>query len=419
MATREMTLDDVVSHVVKEVEKKVSASFDSAEGRAVIAAEINKTKQDLEQKYQSEVEAERKRTTALEEAVEEMRQRLSRKEKLDRDNPLHVDRNGQVRPGVTRECGDHLINLCRAQLGRKFDGEKSRVLSAGTDSEGGYLVAPEFAAEILRLIPTVGLYRRVARIVPMKTDEKNFGTLLSSFSTYWPAENAAITPSYPGFGQLKLTAKILAAYTEAPENLLDDAEPDLGQFLADLFIEAIAKEEDRVGFAGDAPTDAFDGALFISGANQKVQDATKTKTSDVTADYLLDLQTTVPDGAREDTAYFMSPTIFDAVRKLKDSQGNYIWQAPVAGAPGTIWGRPYFLSERFPAYSTSADASRAYVLYCNPKYLILGDRKAVAVKASDVAGDSLKKIQTAIRAHERIAVNSFASGIARLVTAAA
>lgn len=355
-----------------------------------------------------------KMKTDLDEFADEMRKRAAAGEKMDSAvTGFHFTEVGGKRmlmPNVSRECGEHLVQLARG----------NRVLSAGVDAEGGYLVAPEFAAEIIRLIPTVGIYARIARHVPMGSDELNFGTLVSSLGDYWPAENTAITPSYPGFGQLKLVAKIHAAMTKAPENLLDDATPELGQFLADLFIECLANGQDRVGFAGNTGGgDPFNGLLFATGVNSLVMAATKTKISDVTADHLLDLQTTVPDGAREGCVYLLSPTVFDAVRKLKDSTGDYIWQRPTDGAPGTIWGKPYELSEKFPAYSTAADPSKAFIVYGNPRYAILGDRKQIAVKASDVAGDAFEKIQTAIRAHERIAINSYGAGFAKLVTAAA
>lgn len=405
----EMTLEQVVSAVSREL--KIEKLFDTPEGKAAMAAIVNKALADMEQKLQSEIAEERKLRTAAEEGINELRERIARREKVsDRDFGMHIDSAGRMRPSVTRECAEHLVAL--------FQGK--RALSGGVDAEGGFLVQPEFAAEILRLIPTVGLYRRVARIVPMKSDEINFGKLASGISVSWPGENVAITLSEPTFGQLKLTAKILAGYTEAPETLLDDATPELGQFIADLFIEGIAREEDRVGFAGNTGAgDPFMGILFAANTVPKVLAATKTKTSDVTSDDLLDLQTTVPDGAREDCRYFMSPTVFDFVRKLKDSAGNYIWQAPAAGAPGTVWGKPYELSERFPAYSTSADPSRSFIAYGNPRNLMLGDRKQLAVRSSDVAGNTFQKIQTAIRVHERIGVNSYGEAFAKLVTAAA
>lgn len=395
--------------IVAELQKKLGPNLES----------INKRLEDYEQKLKAAEERAQKvesEKTAVDEAIKELRERLSRRETLDpetgvRESLLHT---GRLQHSVSRECGKHVVELLRASA----RGRNARALSEGVDAEGGYLVAPEFAAEILRLIPQVGLYRRIARTVPMSSDEINFGTLASGITVYWPAENVAITLTEPAFGQLKLTVKTLAAYTEAPETLLDDASPDVGQFIVELFVEAIAKEEDRVGFYGDAPTDAYDGIAFASGVNALALASTKTHISDVHADDLLTMQTTVPEGGREGGVYVLSPTVLDGVRKMKDTAGNYIWQPPTAGAPATIWGRPYYTTERMPAWSTSVQASKKFLLYGEPRYLFLGDRKQISVRASDVSGTTFQKIQTAIRAHERVSISSYASAWCVLQTAA-
>jgi HK97 family phage major capsid protein len=334
----EMTLEQVVGAVAKEL--NLEKLFGDDKNRAALAVIINKATADLEQKLTSEIAEERKLRTAAEEGIAELRERMARREKLERDFDFHVGRDGKtIMPTLSRECGEHLLALMRGK-GKAFD--EARALSAGTDSEGGYMVAPEFAAEIIRLLPTVGLYRRLARIIPMKTDEKNFGTLVSSVSTYWPAENNNITASYPVFGQLKLIAKLMGAYTEGPENLFDDADPDLINFIGDLFIETMAKEEDRVGLAGATGSgDAFDGILNITGTTSLVMPSTKTHYSDVTADHLLDLQTTVPDGARDNCIYC---PVADDVRLRPQDEGQQ---------PATTSGR-----RRAPALLARSGASR-------------------------------------------------------------
>lgn len=396
-----MKMDEVVG----ELKKEIGPGIEAINARIKQLEEVNTA---VEQRF---AEAEKARSAA-DEAVKELTERLARKERLTADSGVRVASNGELRSRVSDETAGELVRMLK--------GSQSRVLNSTTDADGGYLIAPEFASEIIRLLPEVGLYRRVARTVPMATDEKNFGTLATGITTYWPAESVAITASNPTFGQLKLTAKILAGFVAAPESFLDDASPEVGQFLAELFIEGIAKEEDRVGLAGDVTgaSDAFNGILFAAGVNTSVMPATKTKISDLTADDLLSVQTAVPDGGRGNARYFLSPTVFDAVRKLKDTENNYIWQRPSDGAPGTIWGKPYELTERMPAYSATVTASKSFIAYGDPKYLLLGDRKQIAVKASDVAGDSFQKIQTHLRVHERIAIASYGTAFAKIVTAA-
>jgi len=416
-----MSLEQVATQVMPLVMKgfDVNKLLTTEEGRASIAAIVNKAVADMKGEFLTAIEVERKARTAAEEGLKELTERIARREKLDPEFGFHFDQQGRMRPNTSAKCGEYMLALLRASHAK--DQTQIRALSGGIDAEGGYLVQPEYAAEILRLVPTVGLARNLFRIVPMTTDEYNFGTLLSSMVVYWPAENAPITKSYPGFGQLKMTNKIMAVLTYASENLLNDATPPMLQFITDLIIEAIAMEEDRVGIAGKvASGDAYDGLLNLSGVVSKVMAAGKTHISDVTAEDILALQTTVPDGARDNGSYLLSPTVMDTgMRTLKDTTGNFIFSRPTDGSPATLWGKPFQVSERLPAYSTAVQVSTPFILYGNfKKWAFLGDRQQVAVKTTDIGGTAFENIQLGIRAHERIGFNGFGAALAKLVTAA-
>lgn len=72
------------------------------------------------------------------------------------------------------------------------------------------------------------------------------------------------------------------------------------------------------------------------------------------ADDLLDMQDATPSGAMANAKYYMHRTILSIVRKLKDEQGQYIYQRPQDGTPGQIWDKPYVLVEVFPNKNDSA-----------------------------------------------------------------
>jgi HK97 family phage major capsid protein len=60
----------------------------------------------------------------------------------------------------------------------------------------------------------------------------------------------------------------------------------------------------------------------------------------------------------------MHRSIRSIIRKLKDNEGAYIYQAPSANAPATIWGYPVVEVEAFPA-STDTAADTSFVLFGN------------------------------------------------------
>jgi len=165
--------------------------------------------------------------------------------------------------------------------------------------------------------------------------------------------------------------------------------------------EAVAKEEDRVGFVGgiDENSDPFDGILYASGTNTVTLPTGATGFNDLTADDLADMI----DAAEDDdgATYILHRTIFNVVRKLKDTNGNYIYQPPNADEPGTIWGYPYIKSNVMPKISQSA-ADTPFVIFGNLRYAYLGNRQQMSIASSPHAG--FTKNVTYVRMTERIAI---------------
>lgn len=292
---------------------------------------------------------------------------------------------------------------------------KQRGLSAGTDADGGFLVPDEFRMEILRLIEQYGVARRECTVVGMKSDTLHLPSLSSSVSVAWPNEGAAITSSKFQLARVTLTAKKMAGLTPMTSELLDDADVDVIQLLVTLFAEAIAKEEDAQVLKGTGSP--FTGVLNHASANIVTMAATKTNFNQITADDLLSLIDAVSAAAEVGAKFYFHKNILTHIRKLKDSQGNYIWSAPANGAPGTIWGYEYVTTDVMPSQAQTG-VSTKFVAFGNLKHAILGDRKAVSIKVAEEATvkdtdgttdlDLFRLDMKAIRVIERI---GFAVGI--------
>jgi HK97 family phage major capsid protein len=76
----------------------------------------------------------------------------------------------------------------------------------------------------------------------------------------------------------------------------------------------------------------------------------------VTSDELLDLEHSVDPAYRNGprVGYMFNDTTLKAVRKLKDGDGNYLWQMGniQAGIPSTLNGRPFWINQDMPAMTT-------------------------------------------------------------------
>lgn len=421
--SKEYTLPDLVREVAKEL--GIETLFESEQGRSAIAAIVNKALGELEVKLTSQIQEERKLRTAAEEGLAELRGRMQRREAFAQDSGFHRGIDGKIKPNVRSETATTLFNLVRALAQR--DMEAVRAVSTTTGAEGGFLMQTEVSTDVLRLIPEIGLYPQLAREMPLGTGKMDIGSVLSQMGAYWPGENNAITESFPTFGKVSLEGKLCAALIPIPIQLVNNANPNMGQLFADLIRECIMKEIDRVFIGGksvaNGGTDVFDGLVNASSIVVVSLPTGKTKISDIDPDILLTMQSAPPEGARADCGYLMEPTVLDNIRKVKTSTGDYVnahyYTPPNGSEPAKLWGKPVYETSRMPAYSTTSQPSKRAVLYGNYKqWALFGNNQDLAIATSDTAGDSFKNCQLLIRGITTVGGAAFGPAIAVLETAA-
>lgn len=302
-----------------------------------------------------------------------------------------------------------------------FTGDiKQSGMSVGTDADGGFLVPEEFVPTLIRLVETFGLIRRSATIIPMTRDELTMPNLASGLIMYWPGsqpaptapgtgEGVALTNQKPQFGQIKLIARKGGVLVPATSELLEDSTIPIANLLATLVAEAFAKGEDKVGLVGDITVDdgetnavyPFNGVL--TDATNEV-DLGATLIAGLTSDNLLDVTSLIPSSAQDGAKFIMHRTVFDIVRKLKDSNGDYIYDRPSGVTPGTIWGYPYELNDVMPSANASlpTPAGMRYIAFGNLKHYFIGDRRKMSVAMSTHVG--FKEDEIYFRYLERVAM---------------
>lgn len=200
--------------------------------------------------------------------------------------------------------------------------------------------------------------------------------------------------------------------------------------MVELFAEAIAGEEDKQGLRGSGAP--FTGILAVSGVNTVNMDSGETAFSDITSDHLRDLVAGVKTLALAGAGFYMHRSVWGVVQKLKDASGQYFVTAPNpvmtgdaskgSGVVGYIWGYPVYLSEKMPAVSETA-VSTKFVIFGNPKFIYLGDRKQMTIAISEEAtiGETnlFESNMSAVRITERIGMEvALPSAFSVLKTAA-
>lgn len=280
-----------------------------------------------------------------------------------------------------------------------------------TDGQGGFLVPEAWSNEIFSLTQNYGFMRRLARVVPMSTKKENLPTGGGVLISY-PDENnsAPQTDATNYFTNTQLEAKLMAAAIVVKQDFLDDAQPSMVEFFTQEVAKAFAFEEDRQGFAGTGAP--FTGLIntggikvsYMGGANN----SGKTSFAAISWQDLVDVSESIDPDKQVDAAFFMSQSVFKAVRKEADANGrpinemssvlNIMSQAgmiPKIGING-IGANSYTGPSNYPIYvlpngvfPTDAPDTPAVVFGSLRQYALMGVRQDMTQKFFDQSYNGL------------------------------
>jgi HK97 family phage major capsid protein len=252
------------------------------------------------------------------------------------------------------------------------------------DAAAGLLVPKELLTEVLRIKENqYGLARRDMRYLPFSGpgNSRTIPALGTSVQVFWTNEKGAKKSTQPKFGIVTQTLKKLAAIVPFTEEILEDSAINLTGLIAELFAEATAKEEDLQFFAGDGTV--WTGILNNGNVNIVYQNVAGV--NNLTADDLLKMIDGTPTGALAGAKFYLNRTVLSVVRRLKDLNGQYIYQNPGNGLPATIWNYPYELSDAFPL-AADVEVGSPYILFGNLKQCcVFGDKQQLRVKLLEEA----------------------------------
>lgn len=258
-------------------------------------------------------------------------------------------------------------------------------MNEGTDADGGYTVPTEFATEIIRLERIQSIARSICRNFPMGTLTRKVPKQLTNPNVYWVGESSAPSAKTKvTLGQVTQTAKKVIGIAPLTNELLEDNNVNIDDFLIQVVAEAVAREVDRVIFAGDVSgaSDPFNGVLFASGVNSVSLAGATLAYKD-----LISLYMSPKAPYRLRGKWVLSGTALEKIMKLVDDNNRPIWTMPVEGAPGRIIGKSYFETDQIPdTLGTGSDQTG--ILFGAFDQVWISDRGEYRVSASESASDS-------------------------------
>lgn len=283
--------------------------------------------------------------------------RLERQAAIDLELSKAVNSPLTTRPhgaekGKTGRASDEYNDAFWRAMRNKYSFDVQNSLQVGTDSEGGYLVPDEFERTLIEALEEENIFRTLAKVIKTSSGDRKIPVVASKGTASWVDEEGLIPESDDAFGQVSIGAYKLATMIKVSEELLNDSVFNLESYIAREFARRIGAKEEESFFIGDGtgkPTGIFHNT---GGAELGVTAAGATA---ISIDEIMDLFYSLRSPYRKNATFVMNDATVKLIRKLKDGNGQYLWQPSVqAGQPDTILNRPVKTSSFVPTVEAGA-----------------------------------------------------------------
>jgi len=316
-------------------------------------------------------------------------------------------------------AASYIANKMPEALLTEINTKANEALVVDQDNRGGYLVSQEVADAILRIAASVGTVISQASHWTMTKDELAIPNYTGSFLTgSFVGIDQAGTIQGLAFGQAVLAVKKWQLAFAVGNDLLQDENVNLAEWLLAIAGESLANMVDQQGFAGSSGltlngsvvNGPFVGLLALATSttiaesgqtsylyyqgNSSTSGKTAISNYDVVSDSnnaISSLEESILDNA----AFYFHRTVWGQIRSQKDTAGNYVlpyagWvpdqdvlEQIVGGGPvrpaGKMGGRDVYTNRWLPALSAST-TSLVFGICGNMEAMAFGDRGDMSVE---------------------------------------
>ena len=241
-------------------------------------------------------------------------------------------------------------------------------LQVGTDSEGGYLVPDEYERTLVQGLEEENVLRSLCTVIQTSSGDRKIPLVASHGTASWVDEEATIPDSDDVFGQISIGAHKVATMIKVSDELLQDSVFNIESYIAAEFARRIGAAEEEAFITGNG-TGKPTGLLHATnGAGIGVT----TNGNTPTADEIFDLIHSIKSVYRKKAVFLLNDSTLKALRKLKDGQGQYLWQPGLKeGQPDTLLNYRLVTSPFMP----EIDSGNKVILFGDFKSYWIADRQ--------------------------------------------
>lgn len=255
-----------------------------------------------------------------------------------------------------------------------LDYEVRNALSEGVDTEGGYLVPDEFEHTLIQALEEDNAIRSHAHVFTTSSGSHKIPIVATKGVANWIDEGGSYGESDDVFGQEQIDSHKLGTIIKVSEELLNDSAFSLENYFATEFARRIGQKEEEAFLIGDGNKKPTGILNATGGAEVGVTTASATA---ITADEVIDLYYSLKAPYRKNAIWVLNDATVRAIRKLKDTSGQYLWQPGLReGDPDLLLGKKLYTSPFAPLPAAGAKS----ILFGDLSYYWIGDRKGITFK---------------------------------------
>lgn len=326
-----------IAEQVNGVWEQMKGALDAAESeRAKLGDETAETKQAVE-RIEAELEAKM-------DALEAKGRRLA-------EQAAEAQRGGTVLTDEQKASRDAFLSYVRKGE-RGMSPEQLKALATDVDADGGYLMPENLSPVIREKLVQFSAVRDLATIETItQGNDFQFPKEAGAFSAGWVTERAARPETTAGTLAIDtIVAHELYAKPLASQRMLEDTGYDIEGYIARKTGEAIGKLEGTGLLTGSGAGQPL-GAVTAGNGVTTVPTAA---VGVITGDDILDLLFAIPSEYAADIVLLLNRATVKALRKLKGSDGQYVWSPGFSGQPATLFDTPYREDAGMPVIATGA-----------------------------------------------------------------
>ena len=305
-------------------------------------------------------------TIEREEKLDSMEEKETKKENT---RELSVEEKRFYNSVEERDDYNSFAEYIRSQV----SGVENREATNLTKGDNGAVIPKTIINKIIDKVEEISPVYRLAThynlggTITIPTVDESTDKITVAYAT----EFTDLTSHSNKFGTIELTGYLYGALTKISKSLLKNSNFNLTNWVINKMAQKIAKFIEKELLYGTS--DKVSGVVgSYDSTNMKSTLASK---SAVTSDELIDVQELIPDVHQANAIWIMNKDTRTAIRKLKDSDNNYLLNRDLSAKWGyTLLGKDVYCSDQVDKLGT---ASKNVMFY--------GDFSGLAVKESENA----------------------------------